>query len=74
MIIRTWAMHFNITTKVRPCPNLNFRVCTCNINTTISAHFVQYPKIDQITITIFFVFKEMEKFQYKNSYFDEIGF
>ena len=47
-----------------------FRVCTCNINTTISAHFVQYPKIDQITFTIFFVFKEMEKLiKLKNTYF-----
>ncbi len=27
MIIRTWAMHFNITTKVRPCPNLtNYQI------------------------------------------------
>jgi hypothetical protein len=27
-----------------------FRVCTCNINTTILTQFVQYPNIDQITL------------------------
>ena len=28
------------------------RVCTCNINTTILAHFVQYYNIDQIKLLI----------------------